>query len=152
MRENEERADYSEMDSADRPQNGERNFSHDFFIRSRPARREEFRSSGSQAKNLAIDHDVDRRIEIEFHRCAGGAAASAMLDVRAVEESGNSRSRSRRPMGAQRTYSIRPSLGSAFGAIIILPPVNLLLLKVRKRQRRRSQFVSPSARNGKARR
>ena len=39
------------------------------------------------------------------------------------------------PMGPQRTNSMRPSLGSASGAIIMVPPVYLLLLKVRKRER-----------------
>src|SRR5450432_1267302 len=37
-----------------------------------------------------------------------------------------------RPIGPQRTNSIKPSFTSAFGAIIMVPPVNLLLLKVRK--------------------
>ena len=55
-------------------------------------------------------------------------------------------------MGPQRTYSIRPLSDAAFGAIIIFPPVNLLLLNVRKRQRSLSNSTSASTRRGKARR
>src|SRR5438270_7758329 len=55
-------------------------------------------------------------------------------------------------MGPHRTYSTRPSFVSALGAIIIVPPVNLLLLKVRNKQRRRSNSVSPFTRTGNARR
>ena len=51
----------------------------------------------------------------------------------------------------QRTYSIRPLFTSALGAIIIVPPVNLLLLKVRNKQRRRSNSVSASTRTGNGR-
>src|SRR3974390_257521 len=51
-----------------------------------------------------------------------------------------------RPIGPQRTYSINPSLGSAFGAINIVPPVNLLLLNVKNRQRRSSHSLSSSQR------
>src|SRR5579875_156309 len=59
---------------------------------------------------------------------------------------GKSHSSRNRPMGLQRTYSIFPSQASARGAIIIFPPVNLLLLKARKRHSRRSQSMAPSRR------
>src|SRR6185437_2159371 len=55
-----------------------------------------------------------------------------------VKSRGNKHSRRARPIGAQRTYSSFPSAESAFGAIIILPPVNLLFVKARKRLGRRS--------------
>ncbi|GBC83345.1 hypothetical protein HRbin10_02492 [bacterium HR10] len=65
---------------------------------------------------------------------------------------GRLRSRPIRPIGPQRTYSIRPSQGSACGAINIRPPVYLLFEKVRKRQRRTSASGAPSTRTGNARR
>jgi len=48
--------------------------------------------------------------------------------------------------------SISPSSVAASGAIIIVPPVNLLLLKLRKRQGRRSNSLSPATRTGNGRR
>src|SRR6516164_52015 len=56
------------------------------------------------------------------------------------------------PIGPQRTYSMKPSDGSAFGAIIIVPPVYLLLLKDKKRHRRSSHSRSASERILKPRR
>src|SRR5579864_2059312 len=56
------------------------------------------------------------------------------------------------PIGPQRTYSTRPSSTFAFGAIIMVPPVNLLLLNVTKRQRRSSNCSCPSTLVGKGRR
>src|SRR6266581_1922909 len=53
-----------------------------------------------------------------------------------------------RPIGPQRTISMNPSDGSACGAINIVPPVYLLLLKLRNRQRRSSQSGSSAQRNG----
>src|SRR5208283_3170372 len=52
----------------------------------------------------------------------------------------------------QRTYSISPSSVRASGAIIIVPPVNLLLLKVKNRQRRRSNSSCSFTRTGNGRR
>src|SRR6266852_1307430 len=49
-------------------------------------------------------------------------------------------------MGPQRTNSISPSVGSASGAISIVPPVYLLLLNVRKRERPSSHSASLSQR------
>ena len=63
---------------------------------------------------------------------------------------GRFRTRPRRPIGPQCTYSIAPLSMAACGAIIILPPVYLLLLKATNRQRRSSR--SPSARKGNGRR
>ena len=81
----------------------------------------------------------------------GSAAGSQRVrQVRAIEK--------RRKIAQQAEASDGPPANDirsgrrwcdAFGAIIILPPVNLLLLKVRKRQRRRSNSVSSSARSGK---
>src|SRR5882757_10605028 len=62
------------------------------------------------------------------------------------------RRRPRRPIGPQRTNSMRASEGSALGAMSMVPPVYLLLLKDRNRQRRSSQFLSSSQRSVKARR
>src|SRR3981081_3841401 len=66
---------------------------------------------------------------------------------------GNMRSAANRPIGPQCTYSIKPSLGLALGAIHIVPPVYALLLKVRKRHGRRSHSRSSSQRtaNGSGR-
>src|ERR1700677_722212 len=55
-------------------------------------------------------------------------------------------SKLRRPTGAQRTYSINPSVGSACGAIIIFPPVNLLLLKERNSAGSTFHSAAPSNR------
>src|SRR4029077_20443146 len=57
-----------------------------------------------------------------------------------------------RPIGPQRTYSISPSSTRASGAISIVPPVNLLLLKLRNKHRRRSISPAPSTRSGNGRR
>ena len=68
-----------------------------------------------------------------------------------VKRRGKSQSKPSRPMGPQRTYSIWPSEGSASGAIIIFPPVNLLLLKVRNKAGARSHSGASSNLWGKAR-
>jgi len=99
--------------------------------------------------------------EVHLRQLVGGLEAESAEARREAcgclmcEPSNNAeklRANCKRPTGPQRTYSIRPSLVDACGAIIILPPVNLLLLKLKNRQRRRSISASPSARKGNARR
>src|ERR1700723_3545218 len=75
-------------------------------------------------------------------RFAPARAASGWLICVPVNNRGSVQISPARPIGPQRTYSIEPSPGSAFGAIIIFPPVNLLLLKVKNRLRLR--FHSPA--------
>ena len=107
-----------------------------------------------QGQDFAIDHHIHRSIEIEFDvgdgLCIPPADAGYACRHKVPADCGLSPSR---PIGPQRTYSIRPSLISALGAIIIVPPVNLLLLKVRNRQRRCGRIpFAPSTRTGKGRR
>ena len=73
-----------------------------------------------------------------------------MVDMRAGEQA---RKFPQQPQPARRAPSARIRSGRRrdrpCGAIIILPPVNLLLLKARKRQGRRSHSPAPSSRCGK---
>src|SRR5882672_11693377 len=78
--------------------------------------------------------------------------ASGCLMCEPSYRRGNVRSSPSRPIGPQRTNSMRPSVGSASGAISIVPPVYLLLLNVRKRERRSSHSASSSQRKAKDRR
>src|SRR6202040_3772116 len=136
---NQKRADDRKVNSADRPQKRRSN------------------------RKIRISHTIassaDGRISSERHSkhiispsiitFTGRSICSSMLSADDREARGSFicvpvKSRGsilmspRRLIGPQRTYSIRPSVASALGAIIILPPVNLLLLKERKRAGRRS--------------
>src|SRR6267154_1786449 len=78
--------------------------------------------------------------------------ASGCLMCEPSYRRGNVRSSPSRPIGPQRTNSISPSLGSASGAINIVPPVYLLLLNVRKSERPSSHSASSSQRSAMDRR
>ena len=105
-----------------------------------------------QREHFPIDHDVDGSIQLELDAPHGFALGQRMFDMRPVIKPGRLRISPTRPIGPQRTYSTKPSSISALGAIIIVPPVNLLLLKVRNRQGRLSKSFASSTRTGKGRR
>ena len=90
--------------------------------------------------DFAVDHYVHRGLGLKFDVADGTARSQGMFDVRAVVEFGQACAavRAVRSVPSGRIRSGR-RVGSALGAIIIVPPVNLLLLNVRKRQRRSSQ-------------
>ena len=105
----------------------------------------------SQREHLAIHHDVHRRFECKFDAAHVARRSQRVLHVRAVEKRLEICAAGR---GGRWVPSARIRSGrrwcAALGAIIILPPVNLLLLKVRKRQRRRSNLgVARRSRSGK---
>ena len=112
---------------------------------------EHFERLHFEREHFSVHDDVHRFPEIEFdpRQPRGGKPADGGYASRQTS-SGRFRTRPPRPMGPQCTYSIEPLSIEACGAIIILPPVYLLLLNATNRQRRSSR--SPSARKGNGRR
>src|ERR1700722_11458118 len=90
------------------------------------------------------------RLRLNSTRFTPARAASGCLICVPVNNRGSVQISPARPIGPHRTYSIKPSDGSALGAIIIFPPVNLLLLKVKNRLRLRFHSSELSSRCGNA--
>ena len=91
-----------------------------------------FQRSAFQRQNFAVHHDVHRRIQREFDSLCRRARRQLWCDVRPVKRRGKLRSRPSRPIGPQRTYSIWPSVASAFGAIIILSAGEFAVVECQK--------------------
>ena len=89
-----------------------------------------------EGKNFAVNHHVYWAVQKKSIRLAAVRSARGWFICVPSYNVGKLRSSPTRPIGPHRTYSIKPSSISALGAIIMVPPVNLLLLKVRKRQGR----------------
>ena len=105
------------MNSADRPQNSgadrEPGVLHT-ITSSAPGRISS--DLAIQAQDFAIHHHVHWAVEIEIDSLRGGARRQRMIDVRAGEKARRNAAADRsRPIGPQRTYSIRPSAGIGFG-------------------------------------
>src|SRR5580704_729775 len=143
----EQRANDGEMNSADDPKN----------CRANREPRALHTITSSAAGSISSERQCSRRISPSTITFTGAGRSRSMRRAAArearrcsmcvpVKSRGSVQRRRRRPTGLQRTYSIWPSVGSAFGAIIIFPPVNLLLLKVRKRHGRRSQSAASPTR------
>src|SRR5580704_6412005 len=129
---NQEYAYHRKMNSADGPQyeraDREIRFSHTMASNAPGRISSERHSRFRISPSLITLTGPSRRNSTRF---AAAREASGCSMCFPVKSPGKFFSKLSRLTGAQRTYSIKPSVGSAFGAIIIFPPVNLLLLKER---------------------
>src|SRR4029077_16346767 len=148
----EESADHCKMKSADSPENhrasGEVDLPHPATSSAAGSISSERHSRQRISPSTSTFTGATRSKSIRLAPARDARGCSICVPVKRV---GKFHSKRSRPIGPQRTYSIQPSVGSALGAIIIFPPVNLLLLKLRNNARRRSHSGAPSRRCGNAR-
>jgi len=108
----------------------------------------ERRSPGTRASAPRHPPSHPPALELKFDPADRLPLGQWVICVRAVIERGQVPDQPSLPIGPHRTYSISPSSVTASGAIIIVPPVNLLLLNVKNNERRRSNSLRSSNRTG----